>query len=90
MLSGPGANSSGPWTSPSAAGGCSRTEGSTNGTPPSAVLAPTSQSQAAVTIGSSMASTPSSSQNATSSVSGWLAGPRRSGSSAFPNPPSGF
>ena len=40
--------------------------------------------------GSSMASTPSSTQNATSSVSGWVAGPRRSGSSAFPNPPSGF
>jgi hypothetical protein len=70
--------------------GCSSAEGSTNGTPPSAVLAVTSQSQAAATIGSSMASSSSSTRKATSTGSGWLAGPRRSGSSALPKPPSGF
>jgi hypothetical protein len=70
--------------------GCSRAEGSMNGTPPSAVVTVASQSQAAATIGSSMAPASSSTQNATSTGSGWLPGPRRSGSRAFPNPPSGF
>ena len=70
--------------------GCSRAEGSTNGTPPSAVLAEASQSQADATIGSSMAPTSSSTRKATSTGSGWLPGPRRSGSSALPNPPSAF
>ena len=69
------------------------TDGSTQGTPPSAAEWAASQPQAASTIGSAKAAPPSVSsrmRNATSTGSGWLAAPRRSGSRAFPNPPSGL
>ena len=70
-----------------ACGPCDRV-GKTNVAPPSAGATVASQSIAARTSGSSHASARSMIRSAISTAAGWLAGVRRSGSSACPNPPS--
>jgi hypothetical protein len=62
--------------------------GSANGTAPPGKATASSQSRSPAAIGLVKGATSSNTSKACSAATGWLAGARRSGSSAHPKPPS--